>query len=318
MNFTNLANTFTSKFAKTELLLKKHSPEILMTVGIVGVVASGVMACFATTKVSTILEEAHEQIDQIHNYSELCAGTDKYTENDKAKDLTIVYAQTGLKYIKLYAPSVALATLSITSILASNHILRNRNVAISAAYAALMQDYKGYRKRVIDRFGAAIDKELKYGVKTETITETVTDPETGEEKTVEKTVNVVDKAIESPYARCFDEVNSKFWERNADMNHLFLRSEQNYANERLRLRGFLTLNEVYERLGFPVTKAGACVGWIYDPKNADHDGDNFVDFGIYDAYSERKDAFVSGYEPSIWLDFNVDGCILDKLENIGR
>lgn len=316
MNFKNIANTVTSKLAKTELVMKKHSPEILLAIGIVGVVASGVMACVATTKAGAILDETKEKVDQIHAYEEKHAGTCEYTENDKAKDLAIVYAQTSLKYIKLYAPSVALAALSITSILASNHILRNRNVAISAAYAALMQDYKGYRKRVIDRFGAAIDKELKYGVKTETITETVVDPETGEEKIVEKTVNVVDKSIQSPYARCFDET-SRCWEKNPDMNQLFLRSEQNYANERLRLRGFLTLNEVYERLGFPVTKAGACVGWIYDPKNPNHNGDNFVDFGIYDAYSERKVDFVNGYERSIWLDFNVDGCILDKLDSIG-
>lgn len=69
------------------------------------------------------------------------------------------------------------------------------------------------------------------------------------------------------------------------------------------------MNEVYEMLGFPITKAGASVGWIY---NKDEPvGDNFVDFGIYNLNSQKAHDFVNGYERSIVLDFNVDGPIID-------
>ena len=71
------------------------------------------------------------------------------------------------------------------------------------------------------------------------------------------------------------------------------------------------LNDVYDALGIPRSKAGQVVGWIYDEKNPN--GDNFVDFGIYDLYKEGSRDFVNGYERTIWLDFNVDGPILDLI-----
>ena len=65
-------------------------------------------------------------------------------------------------------------------------------------------------------------------------------------------------------------------------------------------------------LGFPRTKAGQVVGWVYDEKHTV--GDNFVDFGLFnDINDERKQAFVNGYERSVLLDFNVDGPILDLM-----
>ena len=79
--------------------------------------------------------------------------------------MAIVYVQTGMKFAKLYGPSVILGALSITSILASNNILRKRNVALSAAYAAIDKGFKEYRSRVIERFGEEVDRELKYNLK---------------------------------------------------------------------------------------------------------------------------------------------------------
>ena len=48
------------------LKIKKYSPEILMGLGIVGTVASTVLACKATTKVGKIIESKNEQIEQVH------------------------------------------------------------------------------------------------------------------------------------------------------------------------------------------------------------------------------------------------------------
>ena len=62
-----------------------------------------------------------------------------------------------------------------------------------------------------------------------------------------------------------------------------------------------------------MTKAGAVVGWTYKANGENTHGDNYVDFGIYDLYDAQKRAFVNGYERCIWLDFNVDGNILDEI-----
>lgn len=320
MNKPSIANKAANMMGKTGLKLKKYSPEILVVAGIVGVVASSVMACKATTKATDILEESKKQIDTIH---ECAADTSlvesgRYSPEDAKKDLAIVYVQTGAKFVKLYGPSVILGALSIASILASNNILRKRNVALAAAYTAIDRSFKDYRNRVIERFGAAVDRELKYNIQTKKVDEIVTDPETGKEKKVKKSIEVSNGSeFASPYARFFDE-GCKGWEKDAEMNLMFLRAEQNFANDRLKARGYLFLNEVYERLGIPTTKAGQVVGWIYDPEDPNHQGDNYVDFGIYDMNREKTRDFVNGYERVILLDFNVDGDIMDLIESHQR
>jgi hypothetical protein len=308
MKNTELMNKLTRSFYKVGFQLKKHGPEILLGVGVVGVVTSTVMACKATTKVSAILAETKTTVESIH---EVAANPEKYTtepytEDDAKKDLAITYTQTGLKLAKTYAPAVALGVASLACIFASHNIIHKRNVALAAAYTAVDTGFKEYRGRVIERFGKELDRELKYNVKAQEIEETVTN-EDGTETTVTKTVEVANLSPRgSMYAKFFDECSS-CWQRDAEFNYTFLIQQQNYANEKLQRKGYLFLNEVYEMLGLQKTQAGQAVGWVYD-KNHPH-GDNIVDFGIYDVYDEQKRRFVNGFERSVLIDPNVDGDI---------
>lgn len=308
---TALMNKASAAFYKAGFQLKKHSPEILLVTGVVGTVVSAVMACKATTKVNDILNETKETIDTIHDGAEKgeIKGTE-YTQEDAKKDLAITYVQTGIKFAKLYAPSVILGTLSITSILASNNILRKRNVALAAAYATIDKTFKEYRGRVVERFGEVVDRELKYNIKAEKIEKTVTDPETGKEKKTKEKIEVVDDSEIGQYARFFDEF-SDFWEKDPEYNLMFLRRQQQYANDRLISRGYLFLNEVYEMLGLEPSKAGQVIGWLYKPNNENFQ--NYVDFGIYNIARKENRKFVNGIERSILLDFKPDGNILDMM-----
>lgn len=302
----SIINNISRSFHKVGFKVKKHSPEILIIAGVVGTVTSAVMACKATTKLNDILDDAKETIDIIKDGMEAgeIKGVD-YSAEDGKKDLSITYIQTGLKVAKLYAPSVALGALSLTAVITSNHILRKRNVALAAAYATIDKSFKEYRGRVVERFGKELDHELRYNIKAKEIEETVVDEKTGKEKKVKKTVNVIDPNLYSDYARIYDDGNTG-WTKDPELNLMFLRRQQEFANDKLKAQGYLFLNDVYEMLAIPKTKAGQMVGWIY---NEDHPvGDNFVDFGIYD--SSR---FVNGLERSIVLDFNVDGVILDLM-----
>ena len=309
---TDIIKSAGNVISKVGFKIRKHSPEILVATGVVGTVASTIMACKATTKVSDILEDTKSQVDQVHTVlDDRNISEDKYSQEDAKKDLAIVYVQSGVKLVKLYAPAVALGVLSLGCILTSNNILRKRNVALAAAYTAVDHGFKEYRGRVVERFGEAVDHELKYNIKAKKITETVVDEETGKEKKVKKTIDVVgDPSTYSDYARFFDEL-CPMWEKDPEYNLIFLKAQQNYANDLLRSRGHLFLNEVYDMLGIPRSKAGQVVGWVYDENNPV--GDNYVDFGIYDVNRENNRDFVNGYERSILLDFNVDGNIWDLM-----
>lgn len=295
------------------LQLKKHSPEIFMVAGVVGTVTSTVMACKATTKVNDILEPTKDTIDIVHKgmedgYIENEKGKQEYTQEDGKKDLTIIYTQTGIKLAKLYAPSVALGVISIAGIVTGHHILKKRNLALAAGYALIDKSFKEYRKNVVDRFGEAIDKELRYSIKAQEVEEIVVD-ENGNQ-TVEKTIINVPGINASPFAKFFEE-SCPSWTKDPQYNLMFLRKQQDYANELLKARGHVFLNEVYDMIGIQRTPEGQTYGWVYDEK--DPIGDNFIDFGIYDVTDERKRAFVNGYERNILLDFNVDGSIYNLI-----
>lgn len=309
MKALQIKNSVTRALCKTGLKLKKYSPEILAVVGTVGVVTSAVLACKATTKISTILDETKDQLDTIHSVVEnpdtIVDGAE-YTVDDAKKDTMIVYVHAGVKLIKLYGPSVALGAASLGCLLGSNHILRKRNVALAAAYTAVDKGFKAYRGRVVERFGEELDRELRYNIKAREVQEIVTD-ENGEEKVVTSTIEVPEFNDNSEYARCFDET-CLGWTRDAEYNFMFVKQIQNWANDRLDSKGHVFLNEVYEMLGMQKTRAGQSVGWVKDG-----DGDGFIDFGIFDIHNKAKRRFVNGYEKSIWLDFNVDGPILEAL-----
>ena len=298
---------------KVGFKLKKHSPEILVVTGVVGIVASTIMACKATTKVSEIIDETKETIDTIHDSVGKglhTADGEEYTQEVANKDLAIVYVQTGWKFAKLYGPSVALGIASIGCMVGSNRILKKRNIALAAAFKAVDTSFKEYRERVVNRFGKELDRELRFGIKAKEIEEKVVDEE-GNETTVTKTVEVMDPNVtHSIYSVVFCEGNTG-WTKNAELNKVFLIQQQNWANDKLRLNGILTLNEVYDMIGAQRTAYGQIAGWVYtDDCSA---GDNFVDFGIFDVNNEKACDFLNGYERSIVLDFNCIGNILEYM-----
>ena len=310
---TELVNKMTRTFHKVGFKLKKHSPEILVIAGVIGTVTSAVMACKATLKVKDIIDETKETIEDIH----YCTGKglktadgEEYTQEIANRELTIVYVQTGWKFAKLYGPAVLLGVASIGCMVGSNKILRKRNIALGAAFTAMDKSFKEYRGRVIEKFGKDLDRELRFNTKAEQIEETVVD-ENGKESTVTKTVEIVDPNVtHSIYSVVFCEGNTG-WTKNAELNKVFLLQQQNYANDKLRLNGVLTLNEVYDMIGAPRTAYGQLAGWVYTEDSSV--GDNFVDFGIFDINSEKKCDFINGIERSIILDFNCVGNILDYI-----
>ncbi len=320
MKKTKIITTISGSFNKIGFKLKKHSPEILVVAGVIGTVVSAVMACKATTKVSGILEKTKEDINSIHNCAADKSLAEEYTPDDVKKDLAIVYIQTGVKLAKLYAPAVALGVLSLGSILASNNILRKRNVALAAAYATVDKGFKEYRKRVVERFGEEVEHELRHNIKAKKI-EKIIIGEDGKERKAKETVNVVERDSLSDYSFFFEPSNP-YWEKDGDYNRMFLLAQQQYANDKLRANGYLYLNDVLDTLGIPRTKAGQIVGWVYDAENPN--GDNYIDFGIYESYRRDEESFVKDkvmgeklgkekYERVVILDFNVDGNILDLM-----
>jgi hemerythrin-like domain-containing protein len=279
------------------LLVKKHSPEILTTVGVVGVVASAVMASKATLKLEPVVEKIKNGKDEAKSLLE----DEMFPEYDKDrhnKEVARVYVKGAVDLSKLYGPSITLGLSSIACIIGAHGIMRKRNVALAAAYKAVETSFSEYRKRVIAEIGEEKEEDVYIGRQQVEIVD-----ENGKKKKVTK----VDPNGISAYARFFDEYSDN-WSKTPEYNLLFLKAQQNYANDLLHARGHVFLNEVYDMIGIPRSQAGQVVGWVISK-----DGDNFIDFGVYDFDNTGSHLFVNGHERSILLDFNVDGVIYDLI-----
>lgn len=292
-------NKLTQLKGGAELLLKKHSPEILIFGGIAMGIGAAVMACRSTMKLEETVTQ--NKID-IEKTRELNKDKDSY-----GREVTWAYTRSGLRLVKLYSPAILMGGMSISAILCGRSVLRKRNLALTAAYSVLDEGYKRYRSRVVEELGEEADRRFRHGVYEEEVEVTETDAKGKEKKKKIKTENVNPDKLASPYARFFD-VGSNRWTDDPASNLYTLRMQQNYANQLLESRGHLFLNEVYDMLDIPRTGDGAIVGWLYKG-----DGDGYVDFGIYDIEDETKRRFVNGLENVILLDFNVDGPIYDKI-----
>lgn len=327
MKMQNIAKSAGKMLGKTTWKLKKGAPTIMVLAGVAGVIGGVVMACKATPKVTPIMEEHNDKMEELETRLVAAEGDPEPSAEEikeVKQDKIVLKVQTGVKLAKVYAPAACVIGVSLVSILTSHKIMRSRNASLAAACAAFSRDFTDYRKGVIERFGKQVDYEIRNHVKPTEIEEEEANKETGEVKTAKKTVDVVDESHTgySPYARFFDET-SDAWVKNAESNLTFLLQKQAEMNVILQHRaakspsgrGIVWLNEVYKELGLEPTKAGQVVGWIYDKYNPieNHLGDNYIDFGIHDVRKTAARRFVNGYERSILLDFNVDGEIWSML-----
>lgn len=294
---TAVRNAVTSRAGRQVLKLRKNSPALLFGAGVVGVVATAVLASRATLKLDKILEETQKDLMTIDAMEH-----PGYTPQDRQKDKALVFVKAGVSIAKIYALPAAVGVLSVGALTGSHVVLSRRNMAVTAAYAALDRGFKEYRQRVVDTYGEDEERKLRYDLAGET--QLTTETEKGQKT---QNVQLLKSKHGSIYARIFDQLNPN-WQKQAHYNQFFISSQQNYANDKLRAQGHLFLNEVYDMLGLERSKEGAVVGWVMGGG-----GDDFVDFGVFRNNVYMGQEFVEGHERSIHLDFNVDGIIYDKI-----
>lgn len=301
---------------RTGLKIKKYSPEILTAVGVVTFIGTVVYAVKQSPKAHDILEKYHEEMGEINEAKELAeqgnlidaAGNNiPYVKEDIRRDKFGVVSRTAVGFAKVYAGPVILGTVSITSFLSANQILKKRYMGAVAAFNIVSNAFEKYRDRVISEGGVDLDRHYMYGTELnkEDVIEEGEDGKAKKTKVLAENTNVLSNI--SPYAKFFDETCPD-WTKSAEANRTFLLGQQAVADVMLKTRGHLFLNEVYDMLGMERTAAGAVVGWVLG------NGDDYVDFGLYNEDSKAVRRFVNGVENVILLDFNVDGVIFDKLD----
>lgn len=301
------------KMAKNLKKFGRHNkPELCMIGGGALAIGTVVYACVQTYRgLDDILEDHSKRMEKVRANKEKAK---ELPDGDPLKkqvgrETAMVYAGTALRCARLYALPLTMGATSFFLFATSHKTMKARNAGLAALAAREMGKLRNYRKSVADEIGEEAEQNLYFGTKTKTVADVETD-ENGEEKEVVKTYDdVVDpEDVESSeYVKYFVKGNPN-WDHSIDQNYFFLTQMMARANNLLRVNGELTLNEVYDLLGFPRTEAGMVCGWILDKNNPF--GDNKVEFRLKRVHVPNCDG--KGYSMGYAIDFNCDGNIYEE------
>lgn len=300
MSMKTLATRITSKVGRQVLVAQKHSPVMLLAVGVVGFGTTVVLACQATLKLEGVLDKTNEGL--------VNAEEDGETSDEISKIKFGIKLKTAINVAKLYGPAAVVGAVSFAALTGSHVIMNRRNVGLTAAYAVVHKTFEEYRGRVVADQGVEKDFEYRFGtVEREIVEEGPNGPEVRIIKGLD--ADAIKKNGPSMYSRIFDETN-KNWSQVPHQNQFLVQSTQNYANDKLIRDGHVFLNDVYDMLGMERSQAGSLVGWVSNSES----GDRFIDFGVWNNGTFAGKEWVTGNSDAIMLDFNVDGVVWDLLD----
>lgn len=277
--------------------ISAETPTIAIAAGVIGLGAAIVLSGRATLKAQKVVEDHKAEL-------ELIAEDVDVVEDHNAfqKHRLNVGLKTAGKLLKVYGPTIAIAGLSISSIVYGRNAFQARLTSLSAAYQVLNSTLERYRKQVEAEVGSEKEDEIYYGALSEGATRDRVEDE-------DKAVIRKGEVNRSVYARFFDEASPNWTSRKGE-NRIFITTAERYFNDILDRRGYVFLNDVYAHLGMEETPEGQYIGWYRRAQGEDY---KRIDFGIFNLDNERTRAFVNDQEPSILLDFNVDGYILNRI-----
>lgn len=290
---------------KAGFKLKKHSPEILICVGVVGTISSTVMACKATLKAKDVIDEAKIDICEIKEDMDSEFIPEEEKEASK-KELAKVYVDTGVQLVKIYAPSVILGTLSLGTVFASNNILRTRNASLSAAYTTLDSVFKKYRNNVKETYGDEVDHNMRYGIREDKIEMT---DENGKKKT--QKVKHMSKDFDPEDLSLFmAKGTSVEWDDSEEYLMSSLTIKERVLDDMLKSRGYLFVNEVRHELGFDPVAYGQTMGWIFDTKNENLKNEFSLNINWDEPYVQMY--YNNAWRRGVVINLEPDGDILSR------
>ena len=298
-----IIKTTASFIARTKVTLIQYSPKILMGLGLAAGTGALVTAIRGTLKAQPVIEEAKTDISDIHCEIERAEENNEDTTALK-KQLTSTYLHAAGDMLKIYAPTIILAGASAACVLTSHNIMLSRNIALATAFASVEEEYKKYRERVADKIGTEAEQAIYRNeiVREEEVP--YVDEKTGEVKT--EKVKKYDYQLPA-HAGFFDNTNPNYVKDPANnYNLMFIQIQEQFCNDKLRVQGFLFENDARELLGLKKTEVGQRCGWVYDPNGPTHQ----ISFGI-DDYTANYGKNIM--DDGIWIDFNVDGDIMNKV-----
>lgn len=299
------------------LFFKAHAPEILVGTGVVGFGLTVVGACKATSKAHDILEAKEEAL----NDNDLAFQDNIISEKDHEDNIRQINRNSKWMLVKAYTPTATGLVVSVILVLGGYRMINGRLVKTAAAYKILEDGFGRYRENVRDEFGEDADWRMLNTIRPERLEAAEKEREANREieadkKRKKKNHDKRRTAHQEVYSKIFDQYSDR-WRRSWTPDQVwdYLRQKQREANDMLRIRKHIFLNEIYDMLGMDRTEEGAVVGWILTKSNPN----SFVDFGLDTMPEDERRRFLTAERNEdirIWLRFNPDGLIYNMIDKV--
>lgn len=203
----------------------KHSPEILMGIGIAGMVATSVMAVRATPKALRLIE-------------------DKKAETNEEKLTPIETVKTTWT---CYLPAVITGGVSVACLIGANSVNTRRNAALATAYTLSESVLKEYQEKVVETIGEKKEQSVRDAIAKDKLEQN---------PVINREVIITDKGD----TLCFDAVSGRYFKSDIEK----LKKAVNELNRRMRDEMYISLNEFYYEIGLNSIGIGDELGWNID------------------------------------------------------
>lgn len=201
---------------------KKHSPEILIGMGIAGAASSVIFAVKATPKAMILLEEKRQEL-----------GVEKLEAKEIIKTAAPVYIPTAVSF-----------GMSVACIVGASSVNARRNAALTAAYTLSESTLRTYRDKVLETVGEDKEREIRQKAAIEQ-----------QQRTPEPQTLVVSSA--AGQLKCFDSLSGRYFVSTKNE----IDKAVNEFNRQLRDDMRISLNDWYDLIGLDTNKLGDMLGW---------------------------------------------------------
>lgn len=236
MNLLQTVKNGANKLIKTA---DKHSPEILIGVGLVGFVSALVMV----NKVSPV---AKERLDDLHD--ELGESEEEITKKDiLVKEAKIV--------VPLYLPATMAAGASTLCVLAAFKKVNKRTAALATAYELANSRLADYQKKMLEELGEKKANKVLHDISQEKVTNNPPPYEY-----TDSAKNSSEVVMTDGLSLFYDPLGGRYFRSSIER----VRHAEKVISERLPVEMYISLNDLYYELELPYTKTGDMVGFTVE------------------------------------------------------
>lgn len=217
-------------FKNVKNYFNKHNSEILVGIGIAGMITSTILAVKATPKALELIKE--------RNTEELKKDPDFY----KLGSIEIVKTAW-----KPYIPTGITMVSSIICIVGGTTINTKRNAALTTAYAITENAFSTYRNKVIETIGEKKERNLRSKISQDEVTN---NPPTNSPIILTSKGNTL----------CLDSISERYFRSDLDT----IRKVINEINRKMMIENYISLDEFYYELNMKPMKHADRLGWEID------------------------------------------------------